>query len=81
MGLLLKFILFAIVFYYIFRTIGGIVFRLMGGQRTRQAAAHSQYQQRRRDGEVHVETTSQRKRGRSNINSDDGDYIDFEEVK
>ncbi len=80
MGLIFKFILFGLVFYYIFKTIGSFVYRIFGGQiqKRPRPTAQSQY---RREGEINIDSTPKGKKGKYNGDSKDGDYIDFEEVK
>ena len=80
MGLLLKFILIGLVIYYIVRTIGGFVHRILGGttanQQQRQANPHQ------REGEINIDyIPDDQKRRSTKRTSGDGDYIDYEEVK
>jgi len=78
MGLLLKFVLFGLVFYYIFKTIGGFVFRILGGQarqKQQQAKGH------KREGEINIEYIPNDKKGRGSSGQKGGEYIDYEEVK
>jgi hypothetical protein len=79
MGILLKIILFGLVIYYIFKTIGGFVFRLLGGQRQQQTQRQST--QSRRDGEIIIEQKPKDKRQQNGTGSKEGDYIDYEDVK
>lgn len=81
MGILLKVILFGLVFYYIFKTIGGFVFRLLGGQPPQQAQRHRQAQQQKREGEINIDHAPKDQRRGVNRESKEGDYIDYEEVK
>lgn len=82
MGILLKVVLFGLVFYYIIKTVGSFVFRLLGGQSPQQQQHYRQAQQpRKREGEINVDYMPKDKRGRSNNGSKEGDYIDYEEVK
>ncbi|MCG8305946.1 MAG: DUF4834 family protein [Cytophagales bacterium] len=78
MGLLLKVILFGLVIYYIFRTIGNLIFRLLGG-RQQQHQRHGQPQ--RRDGEVNIDYVPKDQQRRTKTSAQEGDYIDYEEVK
>jgi len=79
MGLLLKVVLFGLVFYYIVKTIGSFVFRILGGQsrqnQRQQTATH------KREGEINIEYMPKNQKGRSSSGKKGGDYIDFEEVK
>ena len=79
MGLLLKVVLFGLVFYYIVKTIGSFVFRILGGQarqnQRQQTATH------KREGEINIEYMPENQKGRSSSGKKGGDYIDFEEVK
>ena len=79
MGLLFKIILFGLVIYYIFKTIGGFVYRILGGQPQRQAPRQST--QYRREGEINVESAPEDKNQKKGSGSKEGDYIDYEEVK
>ena len=81
MGLLLKFILFGLVFYYILKTIGSFVFRILGGQKPPQTQQQQNYQARQREGEINIDYVPDKKKGRRGKASRDGDYIDYEEVK
>lgn len=79
MGLLLKFVLFGLIFYYIVKTIGGFVYRILGGQarqkQQQQAKAH------KREGEINIEYIPNDQKGRGSTGRKGGDYIDYEEVK
>lgn len=79
MGLLLKLILYGLVIYYIFKTIGGFVMRIFGGQAQQQAPR--QATQQRRSGEINIEQAPHYKKQKKNTGTKDGDYIDYEEVK
>lgn len=80
MGILLKVVLFGLVIYYLFKTIGGFVFKLLGGQ-TRQPQPQ-QSRQHRQEGEINIDYMPEnQKRRRSSRGAKDGDYIDYEEVK
>ena len=79
MGILLKIILFGLVIYYTFKTIGGFVFRLLGGQQQQQAPRQST--KYRKNGEIIIEQTPKDKRQKNGTGSKEGDYIDYEEVK
>lgn len=82
MGLLLKIILFGLVFYFIIKTVGGFVFRLLGGtpQQSQQNQQRQAYQ-RKKEGEINIDYMPKNQKGRSGRSSKDGDYIDYEEVK
>jgi len=80
MGVLLKVILFGLVFYYILRTVGGFVLRILGGQ---QPPTHQRHHANaRREGDVNIDYVpdKDKKRG-SRSSSKEGDYIDYEELK
>ncbi len=79
MGALLKFVLFGLVIYYVIKTIGSFVFRMLGGQP--QQPPPRQSTQRRKSGEINIEYTPKSKTQKSNSGSKDGDYIDYEDVK
>lgn len=81
MGLLLKFILFGLVFYYIIKTVGGFVFRILGGQRPPQTQQRHSQQTRQREGEINIDYVPDKNKGRRGKAARDGDYIDYEEVK
>ena len=76
MGVLLKFILFAVVIYYILRKVGGLMYRIMGGKppvNTRQ--------QYKRKGEVNVEYDPRKKNKKFDSDFEGGEYVDYEEIK
>lgn len=81
MGLLLKFVLFGLVIYYVLRTVGSFVFRLLGGQSPQQQQRYRQAQQQghKKEGEINVEYMPENQKKRRGTK--DGDYIDYEEVK
>lgn len=79
MGILLKVVLFGLVFYYIFKTIGSFVFRILGGPT--QQPPKQQSAQQRKSGEINVEYMPKGKKQKPGPGSKDGDYIDFEELK
>ena len=78
MGVLLKVILFGLVFYYIAKTIGSFIYRILGGQtqnRPRQAAQNKQ------EGEINIDSKPKNKARKYHAGSKEGDYIDYEDVK
>lgn len=79
MGLLLKVILFGLVLYYLLKTIGGFVYRLLGGQPHQNQ--YKQTNQQKKEGEINIDYIPKNEKGRSTKNSKDGEYIDYEEVK
>ena len=80
MGVLLKLILFGIVIYYIVRTIGGFVYRVLGG--TTANNQQRQANQHRREGEINIDyIPKDQQKGSKRRSSGEGDYIDYEEVK
>lgn len=80
MGLLIKFLLFGLVIYYVLRTVGGFVARLMGGgQPPQQQNQHAQ--ETRREGDINIDYIPKEKNGGSSGGTRQGDYIDYEEVK
>ena len=79
MGILIKLLLFGIVIYYLVKTIGGFVFRLLGGQAPQQA--HRNQTPNRREGDIHIDYVPQDQKRRAGAGSKDGDYVDYEEVK
>ncbi len=82
MGVLLKVILFGLVFYYILRTVGSFVIRVLGGGQQAPQTRQRQNQSMRREGEINIDyVPGQEKRRRSAGGSKEGDYIDYEEVK
>ena len=78
MGVLLKFILFGLVFYYIAKTIGSFIYRILGGQPQQQPR---QTAQNRREGEINVDSKPKEKTRNFSTGSKEGDYIDYEDVK
>lgn len=82
MGLLIKIILFGIVFYYIFKTVGGFVYRILGGRNFAQQQRQSQ-NNHRREGEINIDYVPDKEKGKRKRkgSSKTGEYIDYEEVK
>lgn len=82
MGILFKIILFGLVIYYILKTVGGFVFRILGGQAQQQQQKQRQTQQQKREGDVNIEYVPKGQKGSTNANgSKAGEYIDYEEIK
>jgi hypothetical protein len=83
MGLLIKIILFGIVFYYIFKTVGGFVYRILGGRNFAQQQRQNQYNNHRREGEINVDYVPEKDKSKrkGSSSSKSGEYIDYEEVK
>ena len=81
MGILLKFILFALVFYYILKTIGHIAIRVVS--RGNPAAPPRNDFEQRKEGEIKIDYAPGKnsKKGNHHISDREGDYIDYEEVK
>jgi hypothetical protein len=79
MGVLLKVVLFGLVIYYVFKTVGSFVLRIFGGQ-PQQPSSRQTTQQRRR-GEINIDHIPKGKNQKGKPGSKDGDYIDYEEVK
>lgn len=80
MGILFKFILFGLVFYYILKTVGSFIFRIFGGQ-VQQKSRPTAQPQYRKEGEINIDSVPKGKNRKQNGDAKDGDYIDFEEVK
>ena len=78
MGVLLKIVLFGLVIYYIIKTIGSFVFKILGGQPQQPP---SQSAQHRREGEINIDHMPKDNRPKNRPGSKDGEYIDYEEVK
>ena len=85
MGLLLKFILFIVVFGWIFRAISRIFLgRLYKQAQQQQQFTRSQQRQTKRpaDGNVNVDfSPAEKKKPKSSDDFKGGDYVDYEEVK
>lgn len=79
MGILIKIILFGLVFYYIFKTIGSFIFKILGGQA--QQTQSRQTTNQKRDGEININYVPKDKNGGKGSSSKEGDYIDYEEIK
>ena len=79
MGILLKVLLFGLVFYYLLKTVGGFVFRLMGGQPPQRQQRSPQ--QQRREGDINIDYAPKNRQKKSRTGPKEGDYIDYEEVK
>lgn len=77
MGFLLKAFLFGLVIYYIFKSIGLVLARIMGAG-PRPPDTHYQS---RREGDINVEYHPGRNDGSRRDKKADGDYIDYEEIK
>ncbi|WP_462317679.1 DUF4834 family protein [Marinilabilia sp.] len=87
MGTLLKIILFAVLFYYIFKGIFRFLFPyLITNQAKKMQKKQEQAQrdyfnkQRQEEGKVTIEYDSSQKQSRKN-RGDEGEYVDYEEVK
>lgn len=80
MGILLKFVLFGLVAYYIFKTVGNFIFRILGGQAQQQQQRQTTAQQKRK-GEINIDHIPKNQKGKPTSGSKGGDYIDYEEVK
>lgn len=78
MGILLKVVLFGLVIYYIFKTIGSFVFRILGGQPQQQTR---QTQPNKQKGEINIDYMPKGEKGENTDGSKEGDYIDYEDVK
>lgn len=78
MGVLIKIALFGLVIYYIFKTIGGFVFRILGGQAQQDQPKHKT--QQKRAGEINIDYVPKGNKRKQNNNSNDEEYIDFEDV-
>ncbi len=81
MGFLLKFILFALVFYYLLKTIGHILVRVVSSGR--QGPSRSRGFDERKEGEIKIDYAPGKGKNKhsSHIGDKEGDYIDYEEVK
>jgi len=79
MGALLKIILFGLVFYYIMKTVGGFILRILGGQVQQNQSRNAPPP--KRDGEINIDYNPKGQKGRSGGLSKEGDYIDYEEIK
>ncbi len=80
MGILFKIILFGIVIYYIFKTIGGFVFRILGG-RMQQYQQQQSGTNHKKEGEIHIDYAPGQEKHKRQTGSKGGEYIDYEEVK
>jgi hypothetical protein len=81
MGVLLKLILFGLVFYFLIKTVGALIGRALGGQQAAQAQRRSTQQPRQREGEINIDYVPNKEKDRKRPSNSDGDYIDYEEVK
>lgn len=80
MGYILKYVLPILVFYWIFRSVGRFMSRMMnGGQQ--QNFKEKQQGQKPSDGNVNIEYAPTKKHSKSADNFKGGDYVDYEEVK
>lgn len=84
---LVKTLFFLITFYYLFKIIGRLLFPFLMKkgvermQQQQQAGAYSyQEQARQEEGKVTVNST-QKKKPSKPFTSDEGEYVDYEEVK
>ncbi|MFY0594181.1 DUF4834 family protein [Roseivirga sp.] len=80
MGYILKYILPIIVFYWIFRSIGRFMSRMMNGGQPQQNFSGRREQKKPTDGNVNVEYAPSKKNPKSSDNFKGGDYVDYEEV-
>lgn len=83
---LLKTIFFLITFYYLFKIIGRLLLPYVmkkGMERMQQqqqnAATNYRQQSQQREGKVTVQRKAQKKSGV--VDDNEGEYVDFEEVK
>jgi hypothetical protein len=81
MGTLIKILLFGMIFYYIMKTVGGFIFRIMGGRVQQNQNRYTQKQPARKEGEIIIDSAPSDKGKRKGAAANDGDYIDFEEIK
>ncbi len=81
MGYIFKYVLPILVIYWIFRSIGRFMTRMMGGGNPQQRNTHQQQKSTRpADGNVRVEYAPKNKNEKSADNFKGGDYVDYEEV-
>jgi len=82
MGILLKIILFGLVFYYILRTVGGFLYKILGGQPRQPQTQRRQHYDTNKEGDINIDYVPNKgRKRRSSSGSREGDYIDYEEVK
>ncbi len=79
MGALLKIVMFGLIFYYIMKTVGAFIFRIMGGQVQQNQRRYSEPP--KREGEINIDYAQKGKKGRSGGGAKEGEYIDYEEIK
>lgn len=84
---LVKTLFYIIIFYYLFKLIGRIVLPLIvkkGFERMQQqqhnAASAFRDQARQQEGKVTVHKSSDQRKGR-NMDDNEGEYVDYEEVR
>lgn len=78
MGFLLKAFLFGLVVYYIIKSIGLVMARMMGGQGPRQTDIRNNS---RREGEINIDYHPGKDNSHRSHKKSDGEYIDYEEIK
>ncbi len=81
MGILFKFILFGVVIYYIFKTIGGFVFRILGGRMQQYQQQQRPKTDQKKEGEIHIDYAPKDGKRKNQSGAKGGEYIDYEEVK
>ncbi len=80
MGVLLKLVLFGVVFYYLLRTVGGFVFRVLGVQNQTQSRQRPT-QEAKKEGQINIDYVPEKGKRKSRKGPSEGEYIDYEEVK
>lgn len=82
MGYILKFLLPILIFYWVFRSVGRFMSRMMnGGQRPQNFSGGQQTKKPPVGGNVNVEYAPTKKSPKSSDDFKGGDYVDYEEVK
>ena len=81
MGYILKFLLPVLIFYWVFKSVGRFMSRMMNGGQQPQNFSGRQQPKRPIDGKVNVEYAPTKKSPKSSDNFKGGDYVDYEEVK
>ncbi|NJN28232.1 MAG: DUF4834 family protein [Cyclobacteriaceae bacterium] len=61
------------------KTIGGFVFRIMGGRMQQQQRGRSSASSR--DGNINIDYAQKGKKNQSRGGTKEGEYIDYEEIK
>jgi hypothetical protein len=79
MGWLIRFFLFAVVFYFIYKTVSAFLRGLFGTDDRKEQVRHSTH--RPGTGDLNIDYMPDDMRNRQGRNNAAGEYVDYEEIK